>query len=90
MPICLQKTDIDSRIGNLVWAFTDLTAKSESHLGINDASKDNSNTLAHYKCSPKSKACFIRRISVASNAIQTIDNEMSQLINYCLNCIRRD
>ena len=56
MPNCLQKTDIDSRIGNLVWAFTDLTAKSESHLGVNDASKDNSNTLAHYKCAPKSNS----------------------------------
>ena len=36
------------------------------------------------------KACFIRRILVASNAIQTIDNEMIHLIIYCLNCIRRD
>ena len=36
------------------------------------------------------KACFIRRISVASNAIQTIDNEMIHIITYCLNCIRRD
>ena len=35
------------------------------------------------------KACFIRRISVASNAIQTMDNEVNHLI-YCLNCIRRD
>ena len=48
MPNCLQETDIDSRIGNLAWAFTDLTAEYESHfLGINDAGKDNSNTLAH-------------------------------------------
>ena len=37
-----------------------------------------------------SQACFIRRISVASNAIQTIDNEMIHLIIYCLNCIRCD
>ena len=37
-----------------------------------------------------SEACFIRRISVASNAIQTIDNEVNHLIIYCLNCIRRD
>jgi hypothetical protein len=36
------------------------------------------------------KARFRRRISVASNAIQTMDNEITQLINYCLNCIRRD
>ena len=36
------------------------------------------------------KACFIRRISVASNAIQTKDNEVNHLIIYCLNCIRRD
>ena len=36
------------------------------------------------------QACFIRRISVASNAIQTIDNEVNHLITYCLNCIRRD
>ena len=36
------------------------------------------------------EACFIRRISVASNAIQTIDNEMIHLIIHCLNCIRRD
>ena len=37
-----------------------------------------------------SKACFIRRILVASNAIETTDNEMINLIIYCLNCIRRD
>ena len=48
------QTDIDSGIGNLVWVFTDLTAESESHLDINDAGKDNRNTLAHYKCAPKS------------------------------------
>ena len=36
------------------------------------------------------KACFVRRISVASNAIQTIVNELRHLIIYCLNCIRRD
>jgi hypothetical protein len=36
------------------------------------------------------KACFKRRILVASNAIQTTENEKTQLINYCLNCIRRD
>ena len=57
MPNCLRKADIDSRIGNLVWAFTDLTAESESNfLGINDAGKDNSNTLTHYKCAPKSNS----------------------------------
>jgi hypothetical protein len=28
--------------------------------------------------------------TVASNAIQTIVNEKTHLINYCLNCIRRD
>ena len=38
----------------------------------------------------KLKACFIRRISVASNTIRTIDNEMIHLIIHCLNCIRRD
>ena len=38
----------------------------------------------------RTKACFIRRTSVASNAIQTIDNEMLHLVIYCLNCIRRD
>ena len=38
----------------------------------------------------ESQARFIRRISVASNAIQTIDNETAYLIIYCLNCIRRD
>ena len=37
----------------------------------------------------KTKTCFIRRISVA-NAIQTKDNELRQLIIYCLNCIRCD
>ena len=37
-----------------------------------------------------SKACFIRRISVASNAVQTIDNEVNHLIICCLNCIQRD
>ena len=37
-----------------------------------------------------SKACFIHRISVASNAIQTINNEVNHLIIYCLNCIRCD
>ena len=36
------------------------------------------------------KARFRRRISIASNVIQTIDNEASRLITYCLNCIRRD
>ena len=35
-------------------------------------------------------ACFIRRILIASNAIQTIDNEVNHLVIYCLNCIRRD
>ena len=43
-----------------------------------------------YKKVAKSKACFIRRISVASNAIQTTDNEVNHLIIHCLNCIRRD
>jgi hypothetical protein len=37
---------------------------------------------------------FIRRILVVSNAIQTIENEIINLIIsfiiYCLNCIRRD
>ena len=37
-----------------------------------------------------SKACFIRRISVVSNAIQTIDNAMIHFIMYCLNYIQRD
>ena len=32
----------------------------------------------------------MRRISVASNAIQTIDTETAYLIICCLNCIRRD
>ena len=36
------------------------------------------------------KACFIRRISVTSNAIQTIVNELRHFIIYCLNYIRRD
>ena len=36
------------------------------------------------------KARFIRRTSVASNAVQTIDDETAHLIIYCLNCIRRD
>ena len=36
------------------------------------------------------KTRFIRRISVASNAIETIDNKRAYLIIYCLNCIRRD
>ena len=35
-----------------------------------------------------SKARYIRRISVVSNAIETIDNEMICFIIYCLNCIR--
>ena len=38
----------------------------------------------------QSQACCIRCISVASNAIQTIDNEMIHLIIHCLNSIRRD
>ena len=29
-----------------------------------------------------------RRILVASNEIQTMDNEMTNFIIYCLNCIR--
>ena len=36
------------------------------------------------------KARFKRPISVASNAIQTKDNETAYLIIFCLNCIRRD
>ena len=48
------------------------------------------NTFLKQKPSAMSEACFIRRILVASNAIQTIDNEMIHLIIYCLNCIRRD
>ena len=36
------------------------------------------------------QACFTRRISIVSNAIQTIDNKVSHFIIYCLNCIRRD
>ena len=36
------------------------------------------------------KACFIRRISVDLNAIQTTDNEKNYLRIYSLNCIRRD
>ena len=32
------------------------------------------------------QACFIRRISVASNTIQTTDNEVHHLIIYCWNC----
>ena len=32
----------------------------------------------------------MRRISVASNTIQTIDNETAYLIIYCLNCILHD
>ena len=50
---CL-RADTDSQIGNLVWAFTDLTTKFESHLAINDVGKDNHNGLVHYKCAPKS------------------------------------
>ena len=33
---------------------------------------------------------FYTSSSVASNAIQTIDNQTAYLIIYCLNCIRRD
>ena len=35
------------------------------------------------------QTCFIRRISVAPNAIQTMDNEMTHFIIYCSNCVRR-
>ena len=35
-----------------------------------------------------SEARFIRRISVVSNAIETIDNEIICFIIYCLHCIR--
>ena len=41
-------------------------------------------TLSCVLYSSSSKARFIRRISVASNAIQTIDNEIAYLIIYCL------
>ena len=34
------------------------------------------------------KARFKRRTFHVPNAIQTIDNEIYQRINYCLNCIR--
>ena len=34
--------------------------------------------------------CFRRRVFVASNAIQTMDNAASRFIISCLNCIRRD
>ena len=34
------------------------------------------------------QACFIRRISVAPNAIQATD-EMIHFIIYCTNCVRR-
>ena len=36
------------------------------------------------------KARFKRRIFVASNAIETKDNEASHLIIFCFNCIRCD
>ena len=36
------------------------------------------------------KARFKRRTFHVPNAIQTIDNDIYELINYCLNCIRRD
>ena len=39
-------------------------------------------------CDYLTKARFIRRISAASNAIQTKDNEANHLIIYCLNCTR--
>ena len=39
-------------------------------------------------CYLNSKARFKRRTFHVPNAIQTIDNEIYQLINYCLNCIR--
>ena len=38
----------------------------------------------------ETKACFKRRIFVASNAIETKDNEASHLIIFCFNCIRCD
>ncbi len=41
-------------------------------------------TLSCVLYSRSSKARFIRRISVASNAIQTIDNEIAYLIINCL------
>ena len=36
------------------------------------------------------KARFRRRISVASNANQRIDNEGNHFVIFCLNCIRRE
>ncbi len=45
---------------------------------------------AYFRNFSEWKPAFIRRISVASNAIQTIDNETAYLIIYCLNCIRRN
>ena len=56
----------------------------------------NSNTLIYYAFQLNLQCMFYnsmfrpvlyRRISVASNAIQTIDNEMIHLIIHCLNCI---
>ena len=38
--------------------------------------------------SSKIQARFIRRILVASNAIETMDNEMTNFIIYCWNYIR--
>jgi hypothetical protein len=37
-----------------------------------------------------SVVCFMCRILVASNAIQTMYNEMTNFIIYCLNCFRCD
>ena len=33
---------------------------------------------------------FRRPVLVVSNAFQIIDNKVSHLVIYCLNCIRRD
>lgn len=38
----------------------------------------------------ETKACFNRRIFVASNAIETKDNEASHLIIFGFNCVRCD
>ena len=48
-------------------------------------------TVNAYQC-PNifyAQACFIRRISVAPNAVQRMDNEMTHFIIYCSNCVRR-
>ena len=47
-----------------------------------------SRALDIHTSSGGSKVLFKRRTFHVPNAIQTIDNEIYQLINYCLNCIR--